>query len=133
VKKNNKKAFSLIELIFIIAVLGIIAAVAVPKLFDSRSSAIVATVKQDVATITNAIQSYYMLNNEIENITDAVNINTNVWTVEGTTAEYKSDEDTCVTISVEDNQLTVSVDNLTNEICKKIADSGISNKTYELF
>lgn len=132
-KQNNKKAFSLIELIFIIAVLGIIAAVAVPKLFDSRSSAIVATVKQDVATITNAIQSYYMLNNEITNITDAVNINTNVWTVDGTTAEYKSGGDTCVTIKVEDNQLLVTVDNITNEICKKISESGINTTTYELF
>ncbi len=132
-EQNNKKAFSLIELIFIIAVLGIIAAVAVPKLFDSRSSAVVATVKQDISTITNAIQSHYMLNSEIENITDAVNINENVWTVSATSVEYKSGDDTCVTISVEDNQLLVTVNNDTNEICKKIKESGVSDSTYDLF
>ena len=77
-KIKVKKAFSLIELIFIISVLGIIAAVAVPKLLDSRSSAVVTTIKQDIVTITTSIQSYYMLNSGIEKITDSVNINPNM-------------------------------------------------------
>ena len=65
-KPSLKKGFSLIELIFVIAVIGILAAIAVPKLLDSRSNAIVTTIKQDISTITNSIQSFYMLNNGID-------------------------------------------------------------------
>ena len=80
-KLKLQKAFSLIELIFVIAVLGIIATVAVPKLLDSRSGAIVTTIKQDISTITTAIQSHYMLNGKIEKITDSVNINEKNWII----------------------------------------------------
>ena len=74
--ENNlklQKAFSLIELIFVIAILGIIATIAVPKLLNSRSNAVVTTIKQDISTITTAIQSQYMLNGSIDKITDTDN------------------------------------------------------------
>ena len=55
--KQYKKAFSIIELIFVISIIGIIITVAVPKLTQSRNGAIVTTIKQDINTITTAIES----------------------------------------------------------------------------
>lgn len=131
--RNPKKAFSLIELIFIIAVLSIIAAVAVPKLMDSKSNALVSSIKQDITTITNSIQSYHMLNSSIDKITDAVTLDTSRWEVEDKKVFYKVDAKPCVTIEISDVKLNVVIDNSSSDICQKISDNGIINQTLELF
>ncbi len=129
-----KKAFSLLELIFIISVLGIIAAVAVPKLMDTKNSATATTIKQDISTITTSIQSYYMLNNGIEKISDSVNINPNLWTIADKQLDYKINDTVCVTIKITDsNKLEVVIDEKTNEVCQKLYDDGIRNISYNLF
>lgn len=130
---SNKRAFSLIELIFIIAVLAIIAAVAVPKLMDSKSNALVTSIKQDITTITNSIQSYHMLNNSIDKISDVVTLDTNRWEVKDKKVLYKVDTKPCVTIEITGAKLNVTVDTSSSEICKKISDHGIINQTLELF
>ena len=133
-KLNMKKSFSLIELIFIISVLGIIAAVAVPKLMDTRSNAVTTTIKQDISTITTSIQSYYMLNNGIEKISDSVNINPKAWVVSDKKLEYKSNETTCVTIEITtSNKLVISIDETSSDICQKLYDAGIRDTSYDLF
>jgi general secretion pathway protein G len=50
-----KKAFTMIELVFVIVVLGILAAIAVPKFAVSRSDAEIAKGRADVSTIRSAI------------------------------------------------------------------------------
>jgi len=132
-KPSFKKGFSIIELIFVIAVLGIIAAVAVPKLMDSRSSAIVTTIKQDISTITTSIQSYYMINNKIEKISDSVNINANTWTVNDLKVEFFSKDQECVTIVVSTNKLSVNIEKDNSEICQKLYESGVRDVSYELY
>lgn len=132
-KPSLKKGFSIIELIFVIAILGIIAAAAVPKLMDSRSSAMVTTIKQDISTITSSIQSYYMINNNIAKITDSVNINSSTWKVSDLEVEYISEDKTCIGIIIKENQLDVSISETSSDICQKIYDSGIRNITYDLY
>jgi len=128
-----KKGFSIIELIFVIAVLGIIAAVAVPKLMDSRSSAIVTTIKQDISTITTSIQSYRMINNKIEKISDSVNINANTWIVNDLKVEFVSEDNECVTIEIVTNKLNVTIDKESSTVCQKLYDSGVRDVSYELY
>ena len=132
-KVKSKKAFSLIELIFVIAVLGIIAAVAVPKLLDTRSSAIVSTVKQDISTISTAIQSHYMIKGEIAKITDSVNVNTKTWNVEDKNVEFIHDNESCVKIEVVDNNVNIIVDANSSTLCQELYDSGVRAVSYELF
>ncbi len=51
----NRNGFSMIELVFVIAVLGILAAVAIPKLAVTRTDALIATGKADIAAIRSGI------------------------------------------------------------------------------
>lgn len=53
--KKNKNAFTMIELIFVIVVLGILAAVAVPKMAATRGDAVITKGRADVASIRSAI------------------------------------------------------------------------------
>ena len=53
----GRKAFSMIELVFVIVILGVLAAVAVPKFVASRSDAKVAALRSDIATALKTIPS----------------------------------------------------------------------------
>ena len=57
----KKRAFTLIEIIFVIVILGILSAVAIPKLFFTRSDAIVANAKTQIAAIKSGISLKYNL------------------------------------------------------------------------
>ncbi|PIF04282.1 MAG: prepilin-type cleavage/methylation domain-containing protein [Arcobacter sp.] len=132
-KPSLKKGFSMIELIFVIAVLGIIAAVAVPKLMDSRHSAIVTTIKQDISTVTTSIQSYYMMHNKIENISDAVTLNAKTWDIKEKMVRFLSENKECVIIKIEDHKLSVTINSDSSTLCKKLYESGVRDISYELY
>lgn len=53
--KNFKNAFTMIELIFVIVIMGILAAVAIPKFGESKSNADVAKGRSEVASIRAGI------------------------------------------------------------------------------
>lgn len=131
-----KPAFSLLELIFAIVVLGIIVSVAVPKFLDTRDSALVSTIKRDVNTAINSIQSYYLLNQKIEKLTDAMEISDSNWKVEDLKL---TDKNSCLTIEVktssnETKNIELVVDSTKETtICKKLRDVGLVSKSVELY
>ncbi|OXT07665.1 prepilin-type cleavage/methylation domain-containing protein [Thermoanaerobacterium thermosaccharolyticum] len=65
VKALNKdeKGFTLIELIVVIAILGILAAIAVPRVTTSLSNAKASANKASLKIIQDAIERYYVENN----------------------------------------------------------------------
>ncbi|CZE47548.1 type II secretion system protein [Campylobacter geochelonis] len=70
-----KRAFSMIELIFIIAILGILAAVALPRLSASRDDALVASAKLDLKTALSDVITYNLSQGRYSrNIKDMTNV-----------------------------------------------------------
>ena len=63
----SKKAFTMIELIFVIVILGILAAVAIPKLAATRSDAEVSKISQNIMTGASEIASYAVSHAKTEN------------------------------------------------------------------
>lgn len=55
--KNKKNAFTMIEMVFVIVVLGILAAIAVPKFAATRTDAQISVGRSDAASIRSAIVS----------------------------------------------------------------------------
>ena len=129
-----KRAFSLIEVIFVIVILGIIVSFATPKLMDTKDSALVSTLKRDVNTAINSIQTYYLLKEKIEDISDTMNINSTNWDIEKL---KMSDKNSCISLEIKNNlntlQIDLQVDSLKDSsICKKIRDSGLVSKVYDI-
>lgn len=54
-----KKAFTMIEIIFVIAILGVLSAVALPRLFATMDDADIATTAKNLSTIVSDIGVYY--------------------------------------------------------------------------
>ena len=59
---NNKKAFTMIEMIFVIVVLGILASIAIPKLAATRDDAVEARVKKQINAIRTSIENVRLAN-----------------------------------------------------------------------
>ncbi|MBI1390272.1 MAG: prepilin-type N-terminal cleavage/methylation domain-containing protein [bacterium] len=59
----DRKAFTLIELLIVVAIIGILAAIAVPNFLNAQIKAKVARVRADVKTLSTALQMYQMDNN----------------------------------------------------------------------
>ena len=59
-----KKAFTMIELIFVIVILGILASVAIPRLAGTRTDAEIAATVANLRTILSDLNSYYVVKGE---------------------------------------------------------------------
>lgn len=92
----------MIELIFVIVILGILAAVAIPRLAATRDDARAAGIKSDVGTASTAVPAWYQGQKDVR-ISQAIQLDSGTWTktseVEYT---YKEDGTNCITIAVYD-------------------------------
>jgi general secretion pathway protein G len=114
-----KRGFTMIELIFVIVILGILAAVAIPKLAATRDDAKLASIKTDVGTIINAVPAWYQGQKEAS-ILNAASIDTNTWNQNGSLADFTFNIDnvSCVQVKIVD----VNESNTSQIINSNIAD-----------
>ena len=59
----KRKAFSLVELVIVIVILGVIAAVAIPRISSARRNSGESALRGNLATIRSAIDRYYLEHN----------------------------------------------------------------------
>lgn len=83
----KRSGFTMIELVFIIVILGILGAIAVPKMAANRENAALVTLKNDMATILQAVPAYAMAhgaydsNGKLMWLGDAAVIKPGIWRV----------------------------------------------------
>ncbi len=62
-RKRRTRAFTLVELVIVIIILGILATLAMPQFISVQKEADLATLRENTAVIRNAIQLYYVQHN----------------------------------------------------------------------
>ena len=55
----TRKGFTLIELLIVVVIIGILAAIAIPKFANTKEKAFVASMKADLKNLVNAQESYF--------------------------------------------------------------------------
>ena len=103
-----KKGFTMIELIFVIVILGILASVAIPRLAGTRTDAEIAATVANLRTLLNDVASYYAVKGEFTEGADGVKWNeiTNVplenadSSVVGGTGRLMVGGERCIEISI---------------------------------
>ena len=70
-----KKGFTMIELIFVIVILGILASVAIPRLASTRTDAEITATVANIRTLLSDLNSYYVVKGEFTEGADGVKWN----------------------------------------------------------
>nr|WP_103592684.1 prepilin-type N-terminal cleavage/methylation domain-containing protein [Campylobacter concisus] len=131
-----KKGFTMIELIFVIVILGILAAVAIPKLAATRDDAEISKTASNIQTLISDLGSYYTSQGEFASGADAVKKMSNVKN------PVNAKNDKCLEVGAGNNtngeiKMTISVGGLCEQVwklpglvdVKALIESTADNKT----
>ena len=63
--RTAKKGFTLIELLIVVVIIGILAAIAIPKFANTKEKAYVASMKSDLRNLVTAQEAYFADNSSL--------------------------------------------------------------------
>lgn len=92
-----RNAYTMVELIFVIVVIGILASIALPRLAAIRYDAKAASIKSTISSAINAVPAYYTGQRKVS-ILDAMVIDRGIWAFSNSdcTATYTNGSGTIV-------------------------------------
>ncbi|MDD4882831.1 type II secretion system protein [Sulfuricurvum sp.] len=70
----KRSGFTMIELIFVIVILGILAAVAIPRLAATRDDAKIATKVQEATAVVSELGAYYTAHGTFKKLSEMTNV-----------------------------------------------------------
>ena len=138
----KRSGFTMIELIFVIVILGILAAVAIPKLAATRDDAKIASVATEAAQVISDSGAYYTAQGSFSNVGAMTNVtlytnqnladkgtDSNVTLYLGTAGE------SCLSFDyTPDGNITVADDNAsTSAVCEGVQKAVAKLKTTHVF
>lgn len=142
----GRAAFTMIELIFVIVIMGVLAAVAIPRLYATRTDAEIAKVNQNIGIALEEISNHSNIQDKVED--DLVNMSQAIKMMidQGYASKDPSDSKIvyikvgevakCVTIKItdggNDSNLTVDFNGTTDDVeCKSLREFR-GNQVYQI-
>ncbi len=71
----NRKGFTLIELLIVVVIIGILAAIAIPKFANTKEKAYIASMKSDLRNLVTAEEAYFSDNTTYATATGSLSYN----------------------------------------------------------
>jgi len=130
----RRSGFTMIELIFVIVILGILASVAIPKLAATRDDAKLVSAATAVGVAISEITAYYTAKGEFNQSVPTVMSNAlaeSIWTLNipanpnpstVITADYSVNDNDCIRLSIGSGDVNVSrISANTDAICDSVS------------
>ena len=136
----KRAGFTMIELVFVIVILGILAAVAIPKLAATRTDAQVSKISTEAATLVSELGTFYTAQGtfkgkDSDDITN-IDLKTSDHDIQNTDKLVLGDDNnnTCLEFTfnnVDDGNVTVSAANASGTVCTAVKTATENlQKTY---
>lgn len=138
-----RNAFSMLELVFVIVILGILASIAIPKFSFTRNEAQSVSIQSDINQVLNAIPREVFTQNppmsalNVEFIIKSAGLNKSRWVVSGSEVKLAKDgevdsENDCVSFEIRGGkELVFTMSAKASPLCEKLAKTNES-KTIPL-
>jgi general secretion pathway protein G len=138
--KNTKKklrAFTILELIFVIIIISVLSTIAIPKLLATKDDAVLSSIKYTVSLLMKSSIEYNAIMGKINNISEVVSLDDDKWSMTSNTQKqnnrsyiYKTDDIECIKFQILDDVVQILIaDSKSNNVdmCSKI------RKLYNLY
>ena len=124
-----KKGFTMIELIFVIVILGILAAVAIPRLAATRDDAEISKTATNIQTLISDLGAYYTSQGKFDTKTSSASTSVDISAMTNVANPVKAKTDNCLEVK---EPAPATATDLAGAIEVEVGTTGLCNKVWEL-